>query len=121
MQPEIVQATPELIGAYYGKKPPHSLRGYVALLDGRPVGVAGIYYEDNRPVAFSDMLPELRAYRRVLVRGVRLVEQMMDRTALPVSAVINEGEPTAPDLLKRLGFVPAGEIPAGKLMVRSHA
>lgn len=105
---EIVPATQELADAYY-RRVPHTFRGWAAVEDGRPLGFAGLYREGAHLVAFSDYAPEFRerpGHRKVMARGVRLVEKMMDEARRPVFAEANGHERTAPGLLRRLGFAP---------------
>lgn len=120
MRPVVVPATPELTEAYFGRRSEKTFRGYVALLDGKPVGLCGIYNDGGHPVAFGDIGPELRPYRKTIVEGIRRVRRMMDESRLPVMAVMSREEPTAPALLAKLGFVPTGrEIEDGPVMVRA--
>jgi len=119
MKPEIVPATPEIVEAYYGKRPARTFRGYAALLDGKPVGLAGIYDDGGYRTVFGDIAPELRPYRKTLARGVQIVRDLMAEQKAPIYAVESPDEPTAPALLAKLGFVPTGrEVDDGKIMVR---
>jgi len=102
----IVPATPDLARAYYGKEPPWTFQGYAAVMDGKPVGLAGVYREGVHLVAFFDAAPALRASKRVAVQGRRLLRKLMDDARRPVFAKMNAREPTAPALLRRAGFVP---------------
>lgn len=119
MRPEIVPATPELTEAYFGRKSDKTFRGWVGVLDGKPVGLCGIYNDGGYPVVFGDIAPELRPYRKTIVEGIRRVRRMMDESRLPVMAVMSREEPTAPALLAKLGFVPTGrEIDDGPVFER---
>ena len=114
------EATPDLVLAYYGKPAPFTFKGYVALLDGKPVGVGGIYYDNERPVAFSDMAPEMRARKRDVVRAIRLLKNQFDACKAQLFVIANKDEPTSPHLLTKLGFEPTGhETEHGPVMVRS--
>lgn len=103
---EIVPATNELVQAYYGKPAPWTLQGYVALENGKPIGLAGLYREGPHLVAFSDIRDEMRIHKWQMLEGVRLVKRMMRRVNRPVFAKINPREESAPGLLARLGFRP---------------
>lgn len=110
-------ATAELARAYYGGDPPFTFRGYVAMLDDRPVGVGGVYFINDQPWAFSEMKPELRPRRKDKARAVRLLERSIAAYRTPVHAAASE--PTSEGLLTRLGFLPTGQTVAqGPVFVR---
>ncbi len=104
--------------AFYGRPPPASVRALVAILDGRPVGVAGIKYERGADggkllVAFSDMGPELRAYPVAVMRAARRTMALL--RGRPVIALASPAEPNAPAFLARLGFVHAASTAEGEI------
>lgn len=116
---EFIPATTDLVLAYYGKPPPFTFKGYVALLDGKPVGVGGIYRDNESLVAFSDMGPEMRARKRDVVRAIHVLKDQFDACKAQLFVIANKDEPTSPQLLARLGFEPTGqETENGALMVR---
>ena len=98
-------ATAEDVARFY---PEHSasFRAWVAEIDGVVKGVIGIAL--YRPVSclFSVFDEELRVHlkRPAILRLIKLVESVVKRSRLPVRAVAEPTEPTAPDILKRLGF-----------------
>jgi len=95
---EIVPATIDRVKQFYGNKHIKSFRGYVALLDGYPVGVAGLTYDH---ILFSDISDELRPYKKDIVRTAK---NLIKDIKYPISAIANENEPMAVRLLTRLGF-----------------
>lgn len=116
-----VEATPELVREYYGGPPPYSFKGYVALLDGKPVGVGGVFF-NGAPVAFSEMKDEMRPRTKDKARAVRVLQRLIETYRSPVFAVA--AEPTSVPLLTKLGFTLTGrQEPAGPVMQRepSHA
>lgn len=116
-----VPATPDLVRAYYGGPPPYSFKGYVALLDGKPIGIGGVFF-NGCPVAFSEMKEEMRPRTKDKARAVRVLERLIETYKSPVFAVA--AEPTSVPLLTKLGFALTGrEEPAGPVMERvpSHA
>ncbi len=116
---QFVEATPALVTAYYGKPAPFTFRGHVAVLDGKPVGVGGVYYDRGNPVAFSDMGEEMRGRKRDIVRAIRLLKQQFDASKASLLAIANRDEATSQNLLMRLGFQPTGrETEHGPVMVR---
>lgn len=105
--------------AYYGKPPPCSFRGIVAIKDGEVAGIGGVYYDGPLRIAFSEFKDSLRSDRRALVKGTRMLMQIVDTIKGPVYAVANKDEPTAANLLARLGWVPTGvQGPHGETLVR---
>lgn len=118
-KPEItfVPATPELAREYYGGPPPFSFKGYVALLDGKPVGIGGVFFHGH-PVAFSEMKDEMRPRTKDKARAVRVLEKLIKTYRSPVFAVA--AEPTSVPLLTKLGFTLTGrQEPAGPVMQRA--
>lgn len=106
--------------AYYGRPPLCSFRGYVAVKDGEVAGIGGVYYDGAVRIAFSEFKETLRSDRRALVKGTRILMQFIDTIKGPVYAVASEHEPTAADLLRRLGWKPTGiHGPHGETLVRS--
>lgn len=119
MKPEFVRATSELAEAFYGHPAPRSFRGWVVLIDDRPVGIGGLYTDGGYPMAFSDLKDELRSHRRVLIQGVTLMRDMLHGLKVPVFAAANPDESTAPGLLAHLGFKSVGVMTSdGALFMR---
>lgn len=105
--------------AYYGMPAPFSFRGYVAELSGELVGIGGVYYQNNTPIAFSEMRPTMRPHKKAIAKGCRMLEQFFDKIGGSVYAVACPTEPTAPRLLAKLGFRPTGLFgPRGETLVR---
>ena len=111
-------ATQQAAEEYFAGKPPFGFRGYVAELDGKPVGVGGIFYWGGLPVVFSQMKDELRAHKRAKAKAARLLQNMARQHGRTVYAVADRKEPTSQKLLAKLGFVPTGqEHPDGPWMI----
>jgi hypothetical protein len=114
-RPAIVPATPALVEAWYGKPAPWTLRGFAAVQDGRPLGLAGVYWIGGTPVGFSEWQPDLD--RKTIARAVRLVMGLIDGLGVPVFATAKSEQSAR--LLARLGFLPTGrEALGGPLLVR---
>ena len=100
-EPVIRLATEDDIRAFYGKVD-WTFRAYVAELDGEVLGVGGIYYEDPYVVAFSSFKPEMRKFKKTMVRSVRkIMELVKDRSCI---AVASDKHDTSEKLLTKLGF-----------------
>lgn len=111
-------ATQEDALAFYGRPPDYSFRGVVAVLDGRVVGIGGVYRDAGRPIVFTDMKDEMREHRRARAKAVRIMIELADRHPI-VYAVASPDEPTSGPLLAKLGFEPTGEMtPYGELLAR---
>lgn len=118
-EPVFVEATQSLVERYYGARPPISFRGYVAVLDGEPIGVGGVYRTGGLWVAFSEMKDEMRPFVKARARAARLLVNFADRLGVTVHAVEDPNEPTSPGLLKKLGFEKTGMVTdMGELLVR---
>lgn len=112
-------ATTKNIKEFYGRLPDRSLRGWVLFLDGKAVGACGIMYELDHRLAFSDIGDTLRPYKREIAKAIRLVEGLCDETKGPVTAYVDEDEPTSKQLLGKLGFIDIGmRADRGPLWVR---
>lgn len=101
------KATAEAAAEYYGGQPPFTFRGYVALLDGKPVGVGGVFWHGHTPVAFSEMKEEMQPRLKDKARAARLLESFVKAYRVPVYAVASE--PTSVPLLTKFGFRLTGQ------------
>lgn len=111
-------ATALTVLAYYGGPAPFSLKGYVAMLDGQPVGIGGVYWLAGKPVAFSECKPEMETRLKDKARAVRLLKKNIKAYKMPVLAIATE--PTSVPLLTKLGFTLTGtEAPGGPVMMWS--
>ena len=110
-------ATQATVTEFLGGPPPFSLRGYVARVGGRVVGLGGVYYDAGRAVAFSKMKDEMRPKRKACAKACRMLVDLIRETPGPVYAIASPDEATAPALLQKLGFVPTGvSSPHGPLL-----
>jgi len=105
---EIRTATAKDAHDFYGKPPSNSFKGFVAVKSGRVIGIGGVFYTKTGLIAFSDMKPEMRQHKKAIVKGCRMIMDMVKNAEVPVYAVANDNEPTANNLLERLGFVNTG-------------
>jgi len=105
---EIRAATAKDAFNFYGKPPSNSFKGVVAVKEGKVIGIGGLFYTKSGLIAFSDMKPEMRQHKKLIVKGCRVIMGMVKNAETPVYAVANDQEPTAKNLLERLGFVNTG-------------
>lgn len=89
-----------------------SFRAWVCELDGKVEGIIGLAL--LRPIAcmFSAFREALRPYLKhpTVLRLIKRAEAAVKASRLPVRAIAEPTEPTAPGILKRLGFEYLGEI-----------
>ena len=105
---ELRTATTKDAYNFYGRMPTNSFKGIVAVEGDKVIGIGGLFYTKSNLIAFSDMKPEMRPYKKAMVKGCRIIMDMVKNAEVPVYAVANSNEPTAKNLLKRLGFVNTG-------------
>jgi hypothetical protein len=104
---------------FYGDQYTKSFKGYAALLDGKVVGIAGISFEDETMVLFSDMKKEMRPFKRDIVRAIWVLGDMVENARYPIVAVVDKKEPAAEKILTKLGFTHSGHLnPDGSKMFR---
>lgn len=111
------EATAAYAEEYYGRQPPFTFRGYVALMDDKPVGVGGVFLHGHTPIAFSEMKEEMRPRLKDKARAARRLEEFIKGYRVPVYAVASE--PTSVPLLTKFGFTLTGQnAPNGPVMRR---
>lgn len=117
---QIRKATVQDARKFYGQDPIYSFRGYVVELNGDIVGVAGIYFEDGKPIVFSEMKDPMRKHKKAIAKTCRLIMKMVDDLGRAAYAFACPTEPTSGYLLAKLGFKPTGMVgPHGDILVRS--
>lgn len=102
---DIKPATEDSIEEYYGRKAPQTIRGFVAVKDDKVVGIAGYYLFDHKIVMFADLNKELKIEKRVLVKGIQMVMDLIENTKLPIYAMCDRSIEGAEMLLSHTGFV----------------
>lgn len=101
--PQIVPATKAHLESL-GEHPKGAGRAYAAVLDGRTLGVCGYYQDRSRLILYSSVTPELRRWKKVIVRGARLAMAAASRVRAPVAAVAQAEIPGSERMLQALGF-----------------
>lgn len=92
--------------AYYGHAPGPSLRAYVVLMDGVPIGLIGLARLKNHARLFSEFKPELREHLNcmTILRTIKKAMQLVKDSRVPVVAMSTPDEPRSCSLIERLGF-----------------
>lgn len=105
----IVPATLDLVKQFRGTPPPFTFKGHAGLLDGKVVGLGGIFFRDDIPVIFAEFDPGLA--RRHRARAFRFLEEQFDLWTGRLFAICDSNFASAPGLLDRLGFKPTAQEP----------
>lgn len=106
------QATAADLEAYYGEAPARTMKAWVAVVDERPIGIAGLIYRGAQPwYLFSDVKPAMLRHRKAIVAGGRMVLRMLRG----VPAVALTDNPKSAKLLRLMGLVFLGHTAEGDL------
>jgi hypothetical protein len=117
---DIVYATPEHVGQFFGNMCFQRLKGYAAILNGEVIGVAGIRYDGDSLILFSDMKEPARKYKKDIIRMIRLMDELLENIKYPVLAIANKNESLSEKILIKLGFEYTGlNSPDGKVFRRA--
>ena len=117
---QIRTATAQDARKFYGQDPVYSFRGIAAELNGDIVGLGGLYFEDGKPVVFSEIRDAMRPHKKAIAKATRMLMQMLDDLGRSAYAFACPNEPTSGYLLAKLGFKPTGMVgPYGDILVRS--
>lgn len=101
---DIIPATPELLERFYGKPPVRTVNAVVAVREGEILGIAGVYLDLGRLVLFSELTDELRKHKRVIVKGIGKVKEIVQNTRLPVVSLADCSIKGSDTLLAHMGF-----------------
>ena len=99
-----------------GEKVRRSGRAIAVVLVGKTIGIGGYYFDSGRVVVYSTITPELRVYRKTIVRGANIVMGMIESVKAPADAVAAE-VPGADNLLEHFGFERLGRTPTWRRQV----
>ena len=104
---------------FYGDQYTKSFKGGIALLKGKVIGVAGLSFEKDSMMLFSDMKDEMRPYKRDIVKAIRILGKMIKNVRYPIFAVANNKESLSEKILNKLGFTFSGHMnPEGSKIFR---
>jgi len=104
----IEPATREHVKEFYGDKYTKSFKGHVALLDGKIVGIAGLGFEKDQMLLFSEITEEMRPFKKDIVKAVYMLDRMVKEAKYPIVAIANKKEAMSEKLLVKLGFISTG-------------
>lgn len=96
---------------FYGEMLNESMRARVADLNGKVVGIIGLVYKDY-PTLVSTLTPELRPYRKTILKEAKRFLSEIHQTAYAVAC---PKEKTSQRLLEHLGFEFIRDTTEGRL------
>lgn len=105
---EFRRASATDVAAFYDGPPPARMHAIVAFRGDTPLMIGGVFYAHGVPVVFSTLKPEARKSKKLIAKGIRILMDFWDEFNMPLYAIANPSEPTAPYLLCKLGFKPTG-------------
>ena len=100
----IVPLTRKILDDFCQDPPTVTVKGIAAQADGRTIGVAGYFPEGERWIVFIKLTDELRADKRTIIKGIRLLNQMVSARQLPLHAIKDDCIQGAETLLRHAGF-----------------
>ena len=103
---QIVPLTRQILDDFCQDPPTVTVKGIAAQVDGRTTGVAGYFPEGERYIVFIKLTDELRADKRAIIKGIRLLNQMVSARKLPLHAIKDDCIEGAETLLRHAGFTP---------------
>jgi hypothetical protein len=106
-------ATAEDVAQFYGGASLYSVRAIAADLDGKIVGVGGVYRVGKQMMVFTEISPEMRPYKKDIIRASRLVLAIINKYSI-VSAYIAPEIATAETFGKHFGFEEHGKSIEGR-------
>ena len=106
-------ATVEDVAQFYGGASLYSVRAIAAELEGKIVGIGGVYRVGKQMIVFTEMKPEMLSYKKDIIRASRLVLAIIEKYSI-VSAYIAPEIPTAESFGKHFGFEEHGKSIEGR-------
>ena len=76
---ELKFASAEDVEEFYGGPPLFSCRAVIARLDGKPVGLGGVYRCGKTMVVFTEIREEMRPHKKAIIRAARMVLNIINR------------------------------------------
>lgn len=83
---------------------PHTVRGFVAELGDRIMGVSFLMYQPNVVAAYAEMVPEGQKYPLSIMRMARKMKALMAQVNAPIVTIADEGYPNSMAFLEHVGF-----------------
>jgi hypothetical protein len=103
----LAYATKADVEEYYGVPSLYSCRAVVARLDGKPVGLGGVYRVGKNMVVFTDIREEMKPFKKDILRACRMVLEIINRYT-SVVAYPDPALETADTFGNHFGFIRTG-------------
>lgn len=105
MTNNIRYATAVDIRNWYGNIP-GTMRCILLEVDGNPIAFGGVMHRDGRLVAFMEMKDGAQKYGvSIMKASLKGIREIISGYSQPVYAIVDDEWKSAPEFLKRLGFV----------------
>jgi hypothetical protein len=104
-EPIVRPATREDIDVFFGPRAKPTMKAWVGVLEGKPIGIGGLALVEGRWIAFCDLTPEARRYKRAIVKTAKMIMEEAGRCGIRfVYAEADRNEPMAIRWLVSLAF-----------------
>lgn len=108
-------ATLEDVKEVYGKRHQRSMYALVIEIDGAVEGIGGIYYDQDKAVAFCNLSEKVKSYPVALYKASRKVTAFINSLKLPAIAIADPAQESSERFLTHLGFIKTGTSAAGEV------
>ncbi len=90
----------------YGTPLNKTFKAVTVFLDGKAVGIGGIYYSNTgNTFTFAHVKPELKPYKLAIYKAAMKVKEIITKEEGPVYAVADKTIPRSDELLLKMGFI----------------
>ena len=94
-------ATEDDLVAYYGQKPPFSIKGIIFFVDGEMAAIGGWKIQNHRYVVFSEIKEGVKVEKATVFRCAKVIMKMVSEKGCPMYAATENHK-----FLEKLGFKP---------------
>ena len=101
---QIVPLTRQILDDFCQDPPPVTVKGIAVQTEGRTIGLAGYFPDGERWILFARLSDELRADKRTIIKGMRLLNLMVSARKLPLHAMKDDCIEGAETLLRHAGL-----------------
>lgn len=112
---DLQPATPADVEEFYGAPSLYSCRAIIARLDGKPVGLGGVYRVGKNMVVFTEIREEMLPYKKDILRACRMVLEIINKYTMVV-AYADPAHPTADTFGSHFNFYKTGVAVDGREM-----
>ena len=106
---ELSYATQADVEEFYAGQALYSCRAVIARLDGKAVGLGGVYRVGKQMCVFTEIRDEMKPYKKDIIRAARMVLEIINKYTT-VIAHPDPTQPTAESFGKHFNFEKAGQF-----------